>query len=323
MVLPSGAHGRAGEQVAGADEVGHETRAGKAVQLVGRVDLLHAPAIHDGDAVRQRERLRLVVRHVHERDARLLLHADELELHLLAQLGVERCERLVEQQHLRMRDEGARDRDTLALPARELVRKSLVEAREADVGERLVDLARGFGRGRPGHAQRERDVALDGHVREQRVALEHRADGARFRGLVREVVAAEDDAPAVGRSKPPIMRKSVVLPQPEGPRRVKNSPASIASETPSTATKSPKRRVTFSISSSATGGGLGFPTSPRLYGIDRRPPAPCGDPARGAASATRTISLSSAARTIGARRLHRRLDVAQSVDATDGLMLMS
>ena len=34
--------------------------------------------------------------------------------------------------------------------------------------------------------------------------------------------------PPSGRSKPAIMRSSVVLPQPDGPSRVKNSPASIA-----------------------------------------------------------------------------------------------
>ena len=42
------------------------------------------------------------------------------------------------------------------------------------------------------------------------------------------------------------MRSSVVLPQPEGPSRVKNSPASMPRLTPSTAMKSPKRRVTLS-----------------------------------------------------------------------------
>ena len=33
--------------------------------------------------------------------------------------------------------------------------------------------------------------------------------------------------PAVGSVKPPIMRRQVVLPEPEGPSSVKNSPASI------------------------------------------------------------------------------------------------
>ena len=51
--------------------------------------------------------------------------------------------------------------------------------------------------------------------------------------------------PPSGRSNPAIMRSSVVLPQPEGPSSVKNSPASMAMLTWSTAVKVPKRRVTF------------------------------------------------------------------------------
>src|SRR5262245_8825562 len=41
--------------------------------------------------------------------------------------------------------------------------------------------------------------------------------------------------PRVGSMKPAIMRRSVVLPQPLGPRRKKSSPASMRRETESTA----------------------------------------------------------------------------------------
>ena len=44
--------------------------------------------------------------------------------------------------------------------------------------------------------------------------------------------------------KPEIVRKIVVLPQPDGPRMEKNSPPAIFSEASFTATKSPKRMVT-------------------------------------------------------------------------------
>ena len=49
--------------------------------------------------------------------------------------------------------------------------------------------------------------------------------------------------PTSGRTKPAIMRSVVVLPQPDGPRREKNSPSSTRSETSSTASVSPKRFV--------------------------------------------------------------------------------
>ena len=45
--------------------------------------------------------------------------------------------------------------------------------------------------------------------------------------------------PAEGAMKPAIMRRSVVLPQPEGPRMVRKAPASSPRETSSTARLSP------------------------------------------------------------------------------------
>ena len=52
--------------------------------------------------------------------------------------------------------------------------------------------------------------------------------------------------PSVGVSKPASIRSRVVLPQPDGPSRAKNSPSVTVSETLSTAASLPKRLVTFS-----------------------------------------------------------------------------
>ena len=54
--------------------------------------------------------------------------------HLLAQPGVEVAERLVEQQHLRLADDGARERDPLLLAA--------ARARRRPVGESLKPTSR-------------------------------------------------------------------------------------------------------------------------------------------------------------------------------------
>ena len=64
------------------------------------------------------------------------------DLHLLAQLAVERGHRLVEQQHLRLEHERARERHALPLPAGELVDGALAEAVEADHLQRLRDVRR-------------------------------------------------------------------------------------------------------------------------------------------------------------------------------------
>src|SRR5262245_60556260 len=57
-------------------------------------------------------------------------------------------------------------------------------------------------------------------------------------------------SPAVGSSKPAIIRISVVLPEPDGPRIEKNEPAGICSETSSTAVKGPNRLVRLTHSRS-------------------------------------------------------------------------
>ena len=56
---------------------------------------------------------------------------DELELHLAAELEVERAERLVEQQHGGLVDQGAREGHPLLLAAGELRRPTRAEARGA------------------------------------------------------------------------------------------------------------------------------------------------------------------------------------------------
>ena len=82
------------------------------------------------------------MRDVHERDADLVLDPLELELHLLAELEVERAERLVEEQHARPVDERARQGDALLLAARELARLAPLEARQVD--ERQASETRSF-----------------------------------------------------------------------------------------------------------------------------------------------------------------------------------
>ena len=59
--------------------------------------------------------------------------------------------------------------------------------------------------------------------------------------------------PPVGSSKPPIIRRVVVLPQPDGPRSEKNSPAPISSDTSSTARTSRKCFARSTRRISATG----------------------------------------------------------------------
>ncbi len=113
------------DDVRHADEAGDELVRRVLVDLRGRAHLLDAPVREHRQTVAHRERLLLVVRDVDECDAHLALDRAQLVLHLLAELQVERPERLVEQEHLRAVHEGARERHALPLPAGELRRPPL------------------------------------------------------------------------------------------------------------------------------------------------------------------------------------------------------
>src|SRR6478736_1978160 len=100
-----------------------------AASPVSRLDVPTKPATNAvagfsytsaGEPVGQRQRLVLVVGDEEERDADVLLDRLQLDLHLLAQLEVERSERLVEEEELRPVHERTGERDPLALSAREL-----------------------------------------------------------------------------------------------------------------------------------------------------------------------------------------------------------
>ena len=116
--------------------------AGRSYTSIGDAELLDVPAVHHRDAVAHRERFLLVVRDVDERDADLALDALQLGLHLLAELEVERAERLVEQEHLGLVHDRARERDPLALAARELHRPAAAEPGEPHEVERAFGALR-------------------------------------------------------------------------------------------------------------------------------------------------------------------------------------
>ena len=187
------------QQVGGAHEAGDEGGGGLLVELDRGGDLLDEAVAEDRDPVAHRERLLLVVGDEHERDAEVALHLLELDLHLAAQLEVERAERLVEQQHPRPVHQRPGERDPLALAAGELVRAAVPEARQPHRLERLQGAGAGLG---PRHLldpQAVGHVLQHAHVREQCVVLEDRVDVAGERRQVRDVVAAQQDL-SVGRA---------------------------------------------------------------------------------------------------------------------------
>ena len=69
-------------------------------------------------------------------------------------------------------------------------------------------------------------------MRIERVALKHHGDVAVLASSAVTSLPSMKTRPAVGVSSPARMRKVVLLPEPEGPSRAKNSPGSIVEVDP-------------------------------------------------------------------------------------------
>ena len=140
-----------------------------------------------------RERFLLVVRHVDERDADVPLDRLQLHLHLLAELQVERAERLVEKEDARLVHDRPGERDALALASRELGGLASAQVAEADHLQRLLRPCGPLRLLDLRDPQAVLDVLGDGHVREQRVVLKDGVDGSVVSGELSDVLAADLD----------------------------------------------------------------------------------------------------------------------------------
>ena len=179
-----------------ADEIRDEPLGGMIINVARRPDLENPAAAHHGDPIRHGQRLLLIVRHEHEGDAGLVLQPLELDLHLLAQLEIERRQRLVEQQHLRPRRQSPRQRHSLLLAARDLAGAPVLELAHLDELKHALDSLVDLGPGPAEHLEPEGDVAGDREMREQRVVLEHRVDRPAVGRQRRDVSPLEQDSPS-------------------------------------------------------------------------------------------------------------------------------
>src|ERR1022692_2075774 len=145
------------------------------VELVGHGDLVELAVPHHADPVGHRQGLLLVVGDEERGRAQPLLHRLDLLPELQPDLGIERRQRLVEQQDLRLDGQRAGPRNALLLAAGQLVRVLPRVLGEPDDIEQLGGALPPLGSSQAAHPQPEADVLQRGHVREQAVALEHDA----------------------------------------------------------------------------------------------------------------------------------------------------
>jgi hypothetical protein len=176
-----------------ADETGHEAVGGRLVELLHRVELLDHAFVEDRDAVAHGEGFALVVRHVDEGHAELAMQFLQLDLHVFAQLLVERAERLVHQHQLRLEHQGARQRHALLLAAGKLARQPVVHAAQLHHLERALHAALLLVLRHLAHRERVGHVLAHAEMREQGVVLEHHAEVPLVRRRAVDLLAVEQD----------------------------------------------------------------------------------------------------------------------------------
>ena len=143
--------------------------------------LLQDAVLQHGNAVAHGHRLDLIVGDVDGGDAEPALQRGDLCAGLHAELGVEVRQRLVHQEDLRLAHDRPTHGDALTLAARQLGRLAIEEVVEVEQLGRLEHTLVDLGLGHPFDLEVEADVLGDGHVRIQRVALEHHRDVTRSR----------------------------------------------------------------------------------------------------------------------------------------------
>ena len=184
---------------------------------------LPGPAGEDDDAVGQIDRLVDLVGDEQHGLSGFRPDLQQLLLHRFAGLRVERCERLVHQQDLRVHDQRAREIDALLHAAGELVGIMVLEAGEAD----HVDEMR---RARPSpRACRRRGIR--GRRRTLPSTVRHGSSDASWNTTARSgpglvtTLPSTRMRPALAAMRPSTTDRNVVLPQPDGPTIETNSPS--------------------------------------------------------------------------------------------------
>ncbi len=111
---------------------------------------------------------------VDRRDPEFVLEAFQFASHLLAKLGVEIRQRFVEEEDGRLPNDG--QRHALALSAAQLGRRFVGLVFDVQETHRLLDLPVAFVGRNSLDLERVGDVLRNGHMRIQRVVLEHHRD---------------------------------------------------------------------------------------------------------------------------------------------------
>ena len=135
-------------------------------------------------------------------DTHLLLDLLEFDLHVLAELEVQRAQRLVQKKDLRPVHDGPGDGHPLLLAAGEGIHRALAIAGQVDQGQGFLHPLRELRLRHLGDAQAEGHVLEDIHVGEERVFLKYGVDLPFVGRNIVDAFAVKEDLAGGGLLKP-------------------------------------------------------------------------------------------------------------------------
>ncbi len=172
------------------------------IELGRRRHLLDLAGEDHRDPIGNRQRLVLVMGHEQGGDADLGLDPADLVAQIGPHLGIERRERLVQEQHLRLDRQRPRQRHPLLLSAGQLMRIAAALLAEMDQRQVPIGGLQPLRCRMAAQAQPEGDVLPRGHMREQAVGLEHHAHVAPVRRQIGDVAIIQQDPAGIQALQP-------------------------------------------------------------------------------------------------------------------------
>src|ERR1700675_2369840 len=175
------------EKIGLPDELSGVGGRGVSIDFAGAGNLLESAIAQEGDTIGEGHGFFLVVRDEKKSDADVALQRFEFALHLLAEIGIERGERLVKKEKFGAIDEGAGEGHALLLAAAELCGAGALVFGHFHHGESFVNAAGDFSFRRTRYAESVSDIVAHAEMREESVVLE---DGVYTAFVGRESVQA-------------------------------------------------------------------------------------------------------------------------------------
>ena len=172
------------KKIALAQEIGDESVFRSEINLAGCSFLNDLAIAHDRNAVGHGKRLDLIVGNIERGDVETQHEVPQLKAHLLTQLRIKIAERFIEQQDLRLIDDGAGQSYPLLLSSAQKGRGSIFQTGELNQMKSFHNaiLNRATGNTAPPMEERKSDIFKHRHMRPDSVGLKDHTDVAAMGG---------------------------------------------------------------------------------------------------------------------------------------------